>query len=477
MIDKARIIRDLIAREDFAQAWPIASEYLTEEPDNPKALYLCASIMRSMEHHGISLTLIRRALAFEPNQPNVLLHYGALLHETHQYEEARQAFHKILKICEGKPELSPFIPTAQANIAGACIQEGKCADAIRWADIALKTAPQSHVARVAKGFGCLGLGRWEEGWEHVEALYGETLRIRVYNPPEKEEPMWDGSPGKTVVVQADQGLGDMLMFAQCLPEMVKDCKKVIVETTPRLVNCFRRNFPGIDVYGTLKQSEAEWVLQYQIDAHIHISYLGKFYRKKNEDFPRTAYIKPDEAKAAKWLAWLEQFPKPWVGYAWKGGIQKTNEAARSMRLEELAPFLKSGGTAISLAYQDVGLEVARWNIDHHDQVVVPPIDNDGDYDETLALISCLDHVVTVQTTVAHACGAMGKKATVIVNNIPAWRYAYGGDSLLWYPENSVRIYRQKHDEKGWQHVIARAASGFQTFIFPRIRGICEHQPG
>jgi len=470
MIDKARIVRDLIERQDYGQAWQIASEFLTEEPDNPKALYLCASIMRTMEHVGVSLTLIRRALAFQPDQPNILLHYGALLHETHQYEEARQVFGKIIKLTEGKPEGALFVPTAQANIAGACVQEGRCSDAVKWADLALKTAPESKVARVAKAFGSLGLGRWADGWEHAEALYGDTLRIRVYNPPEKEEPMWDGSKGKTVVVQADQGLGDMIMFAQCLEPMVADCKKVIVETSPRLVNCFRRNFPQVDVYGTLKQfTDVDWPFKYEIDAHIHISYLGKFYRTKNEDFPRKAYLAADPEKRAKWRKWLEQFPRPWVGYAWQGGIQKTNEAARSMRLAELRPFLKAGGSAISLAYQDVGLEVARWNIDNEEQVIVPPIDNAGDYDETLALIAELDHVVTVQTTVAHACGAMGRKATVIVNNIPAWRYAYGGDSLMWYPENSVRIYRQKHGEFGWQHVIARAVSDYLTFVHPRIK--------
>lgn len=469
MIDKARIIRDLIEREDYTQAWPLASEFLTEEPDNPKALYLCAAIMRSMEHVGVALNLIRRALAFDPGQPNLLLHYGALLHETLQREEARQAFQKLLAICGEDPKLRPYKIVATANMGSTYVEEGQCSKAILWADKALMLDPNNRTARVAKAFGSLGLGKWSEGWEHAEALYGEQLRIRIYNPPEREEPMWDGSKGKTVVVQADQGLGDMIMFSQCLPEMVRDCKKVIVETNSRLVGLFKRNFPECDVYGTLKQMEGlVWPSTYEIDAHVHISYLGKFYRKANEDFPRKAYISADPEKRKKWREWLSQFPKPWVGIAWKGGIQKTNEKARSMKLEELAPFLTLGGTPISLDYHDSGLEVARWNIDHLEQVVCPPIDNSGDYDETLALIAELDHVVTVQTTVAHACGSMGKKATVIVNNIPAWRYQYGGDSLMWYPENSVRIYRQARSETGWQHVIARAVRDYQTFVFPRI---------
>ena len=468
MIDKARLIRDLIEREELDQAWPLASEFLTEEPDNPKALYLCAAIMRSMEHLGVSLTLIRRALAFEPNQPTLLLHYGALLHETLQREDARKAFQKLIYLCEGKQELGPFLNVATANIASTYVEDGRCGEAVKWANKGLALDPENRVARIAKAFGSLGLGRWAEGWEHAEALYGDQLRIRVYNPPEREELMWDGSNGKTVVVQADQGLGDMIMFAQCLPQLVRDCKKVIVETNSRLVGLFRRNFPECDIYGTLQKTALDWPHKYEIDAHIPISFLGKFYRRTNEDFPRKAYIVADAERRKKWREWLSQFPKPWVGIAWKGGIQRTNEKARSMQLRELEPFIRLGGTPISLDYHDSGLEIARWNIDHLEQVILPPIDQKGDYDEVLALIAELDHVVTVQTTVAHACGAMGKKATVIVNNIPAWRYQYGGDSLMWYPENSVRIYRQKHGEQGWPHVIARAVRDYETFVFPRI---------
>lgn len=459
MTDKAKWLGDLIKRQEWATAWPLASEYLTEFPDDPKALYFAGCIMRAMDHTGVALTLFRRALAFAPDQPNVWMHFGACLHDTHKYEDAREAFRKVHKML-------PEDPMPLANIGASYVQEGRCNDAVRFASQALAIDPNNHVARIAMGFGCLGLGRWAEGWKYAEALYGETLRIRVYCDP--EEPMWDGSPGKTVVVQADQGLGDMIMFSQCLKEMVRDCKKVIVETNTRLAPMFRRNFPEVDVYDTLKSDGVDWPLKYQIDAHIHISYLGKFYRTKNEDFPRVAYLAACPEKRLKWRKWLEQFPKPWVGYAWKGGIPKTNSVARSMEVKDLEPFLKCGGTAISLAYQEVGLEVARWNIDHHDQIVVPEIDNSADYDETMALIAELDHVVTVQTTVAHVCGALGRKATVLVNSIPAWRYAYGGDSLMWYPENSIRIYRQKHGEIGWQHVVARAARDYQTFVVPRF---------
>jgi hypothetical protein len=421
--------------------------------------------MRTQGHIGVALQLFRRALALERKIPNIWMHYAACLHDTHKYDEAREAFKLVHKAL-------PKDPMPLANIAAGYVQEGRSAEAVAWADRALAIDPENRIARIAKGFGCLGLGRWAEGWEHAAYLYGDKLVIRVYRDP--EEPTWDGTPGQTVVVQADQGLGDMIMFSQCLREMAKDCKQVIVETNTRLAPLFRRNFPEVVVYDTLKHKGGlQWPKEHAIDAHIHISWLGKFYRKTDADFPRVAYLTPDADKCAKWRAWLEQFPKPWVGLAWKGGIPHTNMQARSMRLEEWAPILKSGGSLISLCYQDVGHEVARWNIANREQIIVPGINNNGDYDEWFALAYELDHVISTTTTIAHVRGSQGKRASVMVNHSPAWRYAHAcGDGLIWYPEHSLTLYKQAMSEKTWAPTINRVANDYKRFV--SLHSGCRH---
>jgi len=416
-------------------------------------------ILREKGDVGAGLQLFRRALALEPKVPNLWMHYGACLHDVHKYEDAREAFAVVQKAL-------PHDPMPLANIAATFVQQGNARMAIEYADKALALAPDNVIASVSKAFGCLALGRWADGWERQQYLYGDHLTIRVYNDPEHEEPQWDGTKGQTVVVQADQGLGDVIMFAQCLREMVRDCKKVIIDANPRLVGVLRRNFPECDVYGTMEDmSRLEWPKKYKIDAHIHISYLGKFYRTKDADFPRTSYLTADPEMRENWRRSLERYPKPWVGLTWRGGIQKSNEASRSFRLEQYRPLLESGGTFLSLCYQwETQEEVARWNIDNPNQVRIPDIDNEGDYDQWMALIAELDHVVTTTTTVAHVCGAMGKRASVLVNRSPQWRYCYGGDSLIWYPENSLSLYRQKPGEQGWEHPIARATEHYRNFI-------------
>ncbi len=461
-----RKARALIEREEFVPAWLICSELLNENPDDPRALYLVGAVLRGQGHTGLALQLLRRALMFVRDIPNIWLHYGSCLHDTNQYEAAREVFLHVV-------EMLPQDPVAMANIAAGYTQLGMPAEAVEWADKALAIDPDSRAGRIAKAFGELGQGHWAEGWKYADALYGEVLRIRVYRDKDNEEPEWDGSPGKTVVIQADQGLGDMLMHAQQLKDAQADCKQLIVETNTRLIDTFQRNFPGITFYPTLKEkSDVEWPRQYDIDAHLHISALGRFYRQTDAEFPRVAYLSADEAKRAKWRTWLEQFPRPWVGIAWRGGIQRTNEELRSVRLAQLAPLIRQGGTFISLAYQDVGLEVARWNIDNRQQVVVPDIDNTGDYGEWLALIAELDHVVTVLTSVVHACGAMGKKCWVLCASVCQWQHCYSPpgplDTSIWYPENSVLNYRQGRDE-AWEPVIERMAADYAAFILPLAR--------
>lgn len=460
----------MIEREDYAKALPIVSEVLNDDPENPKGLYLAGWILRSQGHVGMAMQLFRRALALEPKVPNIWMHYGACLHDTHKYEEAREAFSFVRKAL-------PDDPMPLANIAATYVQEGKARESVEAADKSLELIEKwradnrdepaasraEHIASVSKAFGCLALGRWSDGWERAKWLYGDTLSIRVYCDP--EEPTWMGQKGQTVVVQADQGLGDIIMFAQCLPEMARDCKKVIVETTPRLAGVFRRNWPQLDVYDTLKDDKIDWPHKYQIDGHIHISWLGKYYRTKDAEFTRKSYLTADPELVAIWLKFLEQYPKPWVGVAWKGGIIRTNTKARSMELADLGPLLEQKGTFFSLAYQDVGLEVARWNLNHKAQVVCPDLRNDGDYDWTLAFIEALDHVVTVTTTVAHACGALGKRAYVLVNQAPQWRYCKSTEDggLFWYPPK-LQLYRQKPGEKDWSHAIARVTKDYCRWV-------------
>lgn len=454
----------LITQGRLIEAWPVVSEALNEDSEDPVALYLCGVLLRDQKHNGMALQMFRRALAFESKNVNLWMHYAATLHDLHYNEEAREAFDVIAKSI-------PQDPMPIANIAATYIQQGRAREAVEWADKALAMDAYPAVERIAhisRGFGNLMLRRWREGWKSAKWLYEETIVTRIYRGRDNPEPEWDGSPGQTVVVQGEQGIGDQIMFAQCLPEMARDCKKVIVDCNPRLETLFKRSFPECDIYGTMKSTQFDWPQKYEIDARTHISYLGKFYRNEDAEFTRKAYLKPDPKLQEEWRQFLAPYPRPWVGVAWLGGAPATNNRRRSLRLGDLAPLLNQDGTFVSLCYQNVGREVAEWNIRNRQQVLVPVIDNEN-IDEIVALVSVLDHVVSVTTTVAHVCGALGRKAQVLVPNVPAWRYGMSGDDMIWYPENSVRLYRQANGEQDFEHAIARLVRDYQAFIAPMVK--------
>ena len=444
-----------VKREDWNRAWQLCNEALNEDCDRPETLYLTGAALRASGNLGLAYQVLRRALALDQRQVNLWMTYAATLHDLNRYDEAREAFtvaHKLV----------PTDDMPLANIGATYVQQGKWRDALEWCDRAIQINPDCHIARISRNFAYLSMGRWSDAWVDSAWLYGKHLPLRVYNPKHLEEPMWDGTPGQVVVVQADQGLGDIIMYSQCLPEMAKVCKEVILEVPDRMASLMKRSFPMVTVEGTLKDQTQTWSTarlgtEHQIQAHIHISHLGKFYRNRDADFPRKPYLVVDQEQVDWWKERLKDCPKPWVGIAYEGGIQATQMELRSMSLETMAPIINSGGTMFDLSYRDNRMEVSRWNVKNPVQVVVQKM-NQVDYDATASFIAAMDEVVTVTTTVAHVCGALGKRAHVMVPSIPQWRYAYRcGDGMIWYPPDSVKLYRQAPGEPDFSFTARRVS--------------------
>lgn len=450
--DLLRVASNLIRSEEWVKAWQLLNTLLNEDPESPEALYLIGIVLRAQGHIGLALPAFSKALSKNQQQPNIWMNFGACLHDLTRHEEAINAF----SIVSG---MLPRDPMPIANISAAYVEMGKWRDAITWADKALALDPAHYIAHISKGFACLGLGRWKDAWQHNEYIYGNHLTIKVYNDKEHEEPLWDGSPGKTVVVQCDQGVGDIIMFSQLLPRLQADCKEVIIDCAQRMVPYFKHNFPGLTVYGTLKDAGQSWSHNHKIDAHTHISFLGRYYLNTDRDFERNAYVRPDPQLLDKWIKWLDKYEQPWKGIAWQGGIYTTKKATRSVTLQDWTPVINTPGTSFDLSYHDSSAEVKRFNEANPYSVERPPLDVTN-FEDTIAFIAAMDHIFSVTTTVAHVCGALGRPANIIVPEVPTWRYAYhidAGERMIWYPPDSVRLFRRKPGEQDWSFAINRAA--------------------
>lgn len=407
------------------------TDILNIDMDDPQGIYMAGCYFRKRGHSGAAANFFRRAVALQPDKINTWLHFGATLHDLHQYDAAMQAFQAAKAINHEEPSV-------YANMAASMVQTGNFAEALSYALEALKRAPDHNTALTCRGMAYLGLERWREGFRDYKHIYGGQIVRRVYCIP--EEPEWNGEKGKTVVVQCDQGIGDEIRYASLLHDLSKDCK-VVLDCHPKLENLFKRSFPDISVHGSRKHRGLEWPRQYNIEAHTHVSGLGRFYRSKDKDFPRKPYLVVDEGLKTKWRHILKDLPRPLVGIAWQGGLINTGREWRSTELTQWKPLVDLGGTFIDLSYHDSQIEVEQSELP-----IFRPQVNQDEYDDTLALLSELDLAVCVPTTVMHAMGAIGKPVWVLVPHWTPWEFGKRRDDMIWYPKDTIRLFRADKPE-------------------------------
>lgn len=274
----------------------------------------------------------------------------------------------------------------------------------------------------------LALGRWD--WENYNLNIGKIKDRKEITY--KGEPRWDGTKGKRVVVYGEQGIGDEINFASCIPDLQKDCE-VLIDCDKRLEGLFRRSF-GVPTFGTRYKDEHRWAEKEQIDAHVAVGALPQFYRKKDEDFPGTPYLVPNPVMQVQWRALLDSLgPRMKVGIAWNAGRPHTFGERRSIPLETLAPLFELDCDFISLEYrppeghEKYGIHHWPWGVECYD------------YDQTAALVAELDLVISVTTTVHHLAGALGKECWVLVPERSLWQQ--NRDVFPW--AKSVKLFRQK----------------------------------
>jgi tetratricopeptide (TPR) repeat protein len=374
-----------------------------------------------------------------PNNPFCWGNLGNLEHEMYRFDEAEFCFEKGLSVSNNDQQKAFLYLVYSAML----VQKGDWDRALPMCRKAFAYKDKAKT-RANLGLALLATGDWKEGWPLYDAIIGfDKSRRKMQYANEAE---WDGSKGKTVVIYEEQGVGDAISFASMVPDAIKDCKKVIIDCSPKLAGLFRRSFPQADVYGSLGGSGEDWRPKYQIDASISLGGLGKLYRPTPESCPGTPYLIPDPDRVRMWRALFDK--KPVIGIAWSGGLEHTGALHRAWKLGELLPLFKSvNATWVSLQYKDAEKEIAEFKVKH------PEIDLrqysfgtlTRDYDDTAALVESLDMVISMQTAVIHLAGSMGKECWCFVNKHGQWRYGPNTQKTLpWY--ESVRLFRNVN---GW----------------------------
>jgi hypothetical protein len=389
---------------------------------------------------GLAYQAFRRAADIFPGEAAIWHNIGKLYHEKQEDDKADEFFRKSLK-CKGD------FYNALEGLGMTHLNRAEFGQAIEYCNRALAENPDAQEAKINRGMAYLALKRWREGWRDYNVNVGKDKNRK--EPIYGEETRWDGSKGKDVVVYGEQGIGDEISFASMIPDLIMDSKSVTIECDGRLEKLFERSF-GVPTYGTRYHPEKKgiipaWRAEKKFDARVSMGQLAEFYRLKDSDFTGEPYLKPNPQMAMQWRVLLDSLgDKPKIGISWTGGLPHTGQKRRSVTLDTYAPLFKSFDAEwVSLQYKEpeVASAESKYGVKIHDWDWGTRV---FDYDQTCALISQLDLVISVCTTVVHAAGGLGKECWCLVPAHPMWRYLRDGE---WFPwARSVKLYRQKGRE-------------------------------
>ncbi|MEO7402488.1 MAG: tetratricopeptide repeat protein, partial [Burkholderiales bacterium] len=418
-------------------------------PDDGRGWVAVARAYYALARYQDGLAAAEQGVARLPNDPNAYQALGLNAHACEAYPRAHEAYQRCF-------ELAPVSTSVQSNLAMACLNMARFEEARRLWEGVVAREPNHFVAQWNLAQIVLAAREFERGWDHYE--YRE--RALEGKHPTAYLPRWSGAEmkGRRLLVLGEQGIGDQIMFASCLPDLIRAGIPTTLLCEARLVGLFARSFPTINVRGL----EAVVRDPIQADIEIPMGSLPGLYRRSAGHFPRhNGYLRADPARVAYWRERFDATAagKRIVGISWRGGTAGTRASLRSIPLRQWAPILTLPNTQfVSLQYGDVGAEIrdAQAALGVAIQEITEIIPS---YEETAAVVAALDEVVTVCTSLVHLAGAMAKRTTVMVPAVPEWRYGLVGDEMPWYP--TVALVRQPK-QAPWSVVVESVASNLRS---------------
>lgn len=425
-----------------------AHEVLNETPALPtfpeSDLRRLVDAATQLGAHVMALKTVRLLVEKTPNDADLQSMLGTLLQKTGALEEAGHVLHRAVL------RWPTHVPTLM-NTARLLVADGNYAGALRNYDRALKVAPKHSMARWHRGMLRLTMGEFANGWSDHEAR--RTLPVHTIGVP-AGLPAWDGksAAGKTLLLWGEQGLGDQIQGVRFAANLASLGARVVVRCAPLL----KRLFAGVE---GVSEVFAEGEVLPQCDAHVpmlSIPFLLKLFNDSQYaagsylrsalgvNASRVSHVRPHET--------AHSFRRTTVGFAWAGSPGHTNDALRSLPSAQLSSLLD--GVSAQWVSLQVGARTDELmnlpaTVRSHVADAAPTL---IDFADTAHVISALDRVVTVDTSIAHIAGALGVPTLLLIPFVPDWRWQLVREDSPWYP--SVRILRQP-SAGDWSSVIAR----------------------
>ena len=423
--------------------------------DHIEAIINLGNVLRIKGEFDEAISFFNKALVIKPDYASTYNNLGAVSKDKGDLDYAILNYKKALELDDGFAE-------AHSNLGMALQEKAQFKEAENSYRKAIQLNGNLAEAHF-KLFSVLLLsGNLREGWEEYEWRLQTEKFDSLYH--DFQYPAWDGSSllGKTLMICAEQGVGDEIMFASCLTDVVDQAELCIVECDRRLLSLFSRSFPKAIFFE--RQSSYSPDLS-SVQLKTALGTLPKYFRSDLSNFPdKKSYLVPDSSRVEFWQNRFKQLDAGLkVGISWQGGQRAYIGYTKSVSLEQWAElFSLQGISFISLQNDDyqgelqevrekLGVKIYKWEDD--DQV--------NDLEDRAAQIAALDLVISVDNTTAHLAGALGKPVWTILPYVPDWRWMMDREDSPWYP--TMRLFRQP-SPGDWLSVMNRVAEELKSFI-------------
>jgi tetratricopeptide (TPR) repeat protein len=367
-----------------------------------------------------ALDAYRDALRIAPNLPDLHNNLGLALRQANRLEEAAAALQTATR-------RAPADAQARSNLAGVMKELGRLPESEALYREALRQHPDDAVTHLNLAVTLLLAGRLADGWREYEWRF----RAGAAQIPPCAQPQWQGEPlnGRTLLIRAEQGLGDMMQFCRYVPLVTGG--RVVLEVHPPL----RRLLSGLaGVTDFVRVGDAPQ----SFDLFTPLLSLPRLF-----DAPAGAvpYITAEPGRIAAWQSRLDAHGFR-VGIAWQGNPAAPAERGRSVPLAEFLPLARIPGVRLISLQKQHGLDqLAGLPEGLRVETLGDAFDSGPDaFIDTAAVMQCLDLVVTSDTSVAHLAGAMGRPVWVALKAVPDWRWMLERPDSPWYP--TMRLFRQ-----------------------------------
>jgi hypothetical protein len=428
----------------FVEAIKYFSSAVILKPDYAEAYSNRGSILNELKQFTAALIDFDRALILNPNLAEVYLNRGNVFKEIRRFDEALASYTRAIEI---KPEYAE----AYSNRGTLLDELLQNREAIINYDQAIALQPNFADAYWNKAINLLRFGDFHNGWE----LYEWRWKVKELGLIQRTflQPLWLGSENiqnKTILLHAEQGLGDAIQFCRYV-KLVKELGARVLLEVPKPLLGLLNGLEGVD--DLIESGKA----LPDFDFHCPLMSLPLVFKTELASIPLTTpYINSAPQKREEWAKRLSSKTKPLVGLVWSGNSKHKNDHNRSLLLHQLLPHLPKSFEYVSLQKEvreaDKNM-LSGGGIRHYE-------DELKDFSETAALCELMDLIISVDTSVAHLAGALGKKTWVLLPHVPDWRWLLERQDSPWY--ESIKIYRQP-SSGDWSSVIRTVRSDLIQF--------------